>query len=46
MKTVKELCIPRDSVFEDTARDDVLNLSDLVQGKVDGYKFFSENYKT
>lgn len=46
MKTVKELCVPRDSVFEDTARDDVLNLSDLVQGKVDGYKFFSENYKT
>lgn len=46
MKTVKELCVPRDSVFEDTTRDDVLNLSDLVQGKVDGYKFFSENYKT
>ncbi len=46
MKTIRELCVPRDSVFEDTTRDDVLNLSDLVQGKIDGDKFFSENFKT
>ena len=46
MKKIKELCTPRASVFDDTTRDDVLNLSDLVQGKVDGKKFFAENFET
>lgn len=46
MKTVFDLCIPRASVFVDTTRDDVLNLSDLVENKIDVDKFFSENFKT
>ena len=46
MQTVFELCKPRDSVFLDTTRDDVLNLSDLVEGRIDADKFFGENFKT
>ena len=46
MQTVFELCKPRNSVFMDTTRDDVLNLSDLVEGKIDADKFFGENFKT
>jgi hypothetical protein len=46
MQTIKSLCKPRDNVFSDTARDDVLNLSDLVEGKIDAAKFFNENFKT
>ena len=33
MQTIKALCKPRENVFADTARDDVLNLSDLIEGK-------------
>jgi len=40
MQTVSSLCKPRDSVFTDTTRDDVLNLSDLIEGKIDPAKFF------
>jgi predicted AAA+ superfamily ATPase len=46
MQNVSALCKPRDSVFDDTSRDDVLNLSDLAQGKIDPAKFFDENFKT
>ncbi len=46
MKRVTELCKPRESVFVDTTRDDVLNLSDLVEGRIDASKFFDENFKT
>ena len=46
MQTIKALCKPRESVFADTARDDVLNLSDLIEGKVDVTSFFDENFKT
>ena len=46
MKTVGELCKPRESVFVDTTRDDVLNLSDLIEGRIDPDKFFAENFKT
>ena len=46
MKTVFELCKPRASVFADTTRDDVLNLSDLIENKIDTDKFFNENFKT
>lgn len=46
MKHISQLCKPRDSVFEDTTRDDVLNLSDLVEGRIDADRFFSENFKT
>jgi hypothetical protein len=46
MQTISALCKPRDSVFSDTKRDDVLNLSDLIEGKIDAAKFFNENFKT
>lgn len=46
MKHIAELCKPRDSVFMDTTREDVLNLSDLVEGRIDGEKFFAENFRT
>ena len=40
MQTVSELCKPRESVFSDTARDDVPNLRDLIEDKIDAAKFF------
>ena len=46
MKHIAELCKPRDSIFIDTTREDVLNLSDLIEDRVDGEKFFAENFKT
>ena len=46
MKSVAELCKPRSSVFVDTTRDDVLNLSDLVEGRINAEHFFDENFKT
>ncbi len=46
MQTIKALCKPRDNVFTETTRDDVLNLSDLVEGKIDTNAFFEENFKT
>jgi hypothetical protein len=33
-------------VFDDGSRDDVLNLSDLIEGRIDADKFFDENFKT
>lgn len=46
MKTLFELCKPRQSVFDETKREDVLNLSDLVEGQIDPADFFEENYLT
>ena len=46
MSALKQLCHPRKSVFDKTKRDTVLDLSDLVQGKIDGTEFFTENFVT
>ncbi len=46
MKTLKALCIPRESVFDTSKRDTVLNLSHLADGKIDAKSFFDENYVT
>lgn len=46
MRTLFELCKPRESVFDETKREDVLNLSDLVEGRIDPAAFFEENYLT
>ncbi|MFT5872635.1 MAG: hypothetical protein ACI8WT_001571 [Clostridium sp.] len=46
MKSLYELCIPRDSVFDETKRDDVLDLSNLVDNTIDVNEFFIENYMT
>ena len=46
MKSIAEMLKPRESVFSDTTREDVLNLSDFLEGRINGEKFFSENFKT
>ena len=46
MKTLKQTCIPRKSVFDTSRRDTVLDLSDLIAGNIDPYNFFEENYIT
>jgi len=46
MKALYEVCKPRRSVFDETKREDVLNLSDLIEGKIDPESFFEENYLT
>jgi len=46
MKSLFELCKPRESVFDPQKRDTVLDLSDLVDGRIDPAEFFSENYIT
>lgn len=46
MKSLKQLCTPRDSVFDTSKRDTVLNLAHLIDDKIDGKAFFEENYVT
>ena len=46
MLTINEMLKPRENVFSDTAREDVLNLTDLVENRIDAYKFFGENFQT
>src|SRR6266404_1931536 len=46
MKPLKELCIPRDSVFDIAPRDTVLNLDHLTTDRIDAKDFFEENYVT
>lgn len=46
MRTLFELCKPRESVFDETKRDDVLDLTDLIENLIDPYRFFEENYMT
>ena len=46
MKSVAELCKPRDSVFQDASRDDTLDLTTLKDGTGNPQLFFAENYMT
>ncbi len=46
MQTLKALCTPRDSVFDTSKRDTVLNLLHLVDDKIDAKAFFEESYVT
>ena len=46
MKTIKQLCEPRESAFEADRRATVLNLDALLKGQVDAGAFFEENYFT
>lgn len=46
MKTLFELCRPRESVFSETKREDVLNLSDLIENRINPNDFFDENFIT
>ena len=40
------LCTPRQSVFDASRRDTVLDITDLLDAKIDPKEFFSENYLT
>jgi hypothetical protein len=46
MKTLSQLCKPRRSVFDPSRRDTVLDLTDLIQGKINPNEFFAESYMT
>ena len=44
MKTLCQACTPRQSVFDDNTRDDVLEITDLIQNRIDPNEFFNENF--
>ena len=46
MKALKQLCIPRKSVFDVSKRDTVLNLTHLTDDKISAAEFFEENSVT
>ena len=46
MQTLKQLCTPRQSVFDVQRRDTVLDLGDLTAGRIQPEAFFQENYIT
>lgn len=46
MKTLKQVCTPRASVFDPAKRDTVLSLNHLVRGHINPGEFFEENHVT
>jgi predicted AAA+ superfamily ATPase len=46
MKSLAQLCKPRQSVFDHNRRDVVLDLTDLTEDRIDPGEFFEENYCT
>ena len=46
MQTVKQACRPRPGAFDPTRRDTVLDLTDLIDDRIDPADFFAENYIT
>jgi hypothetical protein len=46
MKNLLELLHPRQSVFDKSRRDVVLDITDLTEGKINPTTFFAENYIT
>lgn len=44
--TLKAHCTPCPSVFDRNRRDTVLDLSDFLENKIDGTRFFEENFIT
>lgn len=46
MKSLYELCVPRESVFDETKREDVLDITDLIENRISPEKFFEETYIT
>ncbi len=46
MLTIKQACQPRPGTFDPARRDTVLDLGDLVEGRLDPQEFFAENYIT
>lgn len=46
MKSLFEACKPRESVFDETKRDDTLDLANLIDNSIDAEAFFNETYVT
>lgn len=46
MKSLQQLCTPRDSAFDQQRRDTVLDLPDLIRDSIKPEEFFAENYIT
>jgi hypothetical protein len=46
MRTLEQLCKPRQSVFDRNRRDVVLDLTDLLEDRIHPGEFFEENYFT
>jgi predicted AAA+ superfamily ATPase len=46
LKTLRDLCVPRKSVFDRSRRDSVLDLTDLLEDKIKSAEFFEENFRT
>ncbi len=46
LKTIYELCKPSESVFDVNKRDDVLDLTTLIDNKIKPEEFFDENNLT
>jgi len=46
VKSLFDLCRPRDSVFDERKRDDVLDLTDLAGNRIVASEFFEENFMT
>lgn len=44
--SLNSLCVPRKSVFDATRRDTVLDLTDLLEAKIEPGDFFTESYLT
>ncbi len=42
MKSLYDVCKPRISVFDESKRDDTLDLSNLLDGSINGEEFFEE----
>ncbi len=46
VKTLLKFCKPRGSVFDETKRENVLDLTDLIEYNIDPGRFFDENFST
>lgn len=46
MKSLFEVCKPRESVFNENKRDDTLDLANLIDNSIDAEAFFNETYVT
>ncbi len=46
MNAIKQLCRPRESIFDQSRRDVVLDLTDLIENRINPAEFFTENYLT
>ncbi|MEH7076208.1 DUF499 domain-containing protein [Neobacillus drentensis] len=46
MKSLFDACKPRQSVFDETKRDDTLDLANLIDNSIDADSFFKETYIT